>query len=116
MNTYKFSGYVTKDYEIKIEPRNGQYDMENMDYDFLNHIFDEDHNEETEAFTLNHVFIKDGELFANATIKHSFEEGREGADEDEAEDELINWGECTRDINHDHNKKALIEINEIERI
>jgi len=116
MNNYTIKGYVTKDYEMKIEPHNGIYPSEDMEYHFMKEITDTDLADEAEDFFLNHTYIKDSELFANATIKHSFREDSQGKDEDEAEENLLYNGECTWRINKDHKGKYLIEINEIERI
>lgn len=116
MNTYKFSGYTTKDYEIQIEPHNGIYPMEDMEYYFMKEIDDALLPAGAEEFFLNYVYISNSDLCANATIKHYFEEDSQGVDEDDAEDNLLDTGECTWRINKDHNGKYLIEINEIERI
>lgn len=50
MNTYKFSGYITKDYEIQIEPHNGIYPMEDMEYYFMKEIDDADFPDEASEF------------------------------------------------------------------
>ena len=116
MNTYKFSGYITKDYEIQIEPHNGIYPMEDMEYYFMKEIDDALLPAGAEEFFLNYVYISNSDLCANATIKHYFEEDSQGVDEDDAEENLLFSGECVWEINLDHNGKYLIEINEIERI
>lgn len=115
MNTYKFTGYVTKDYEVKLSPHNGIYYADDMECDFMADI-EEGDRLDVDNFLLNHVYIKDGELYANATIKHTFEEDQEGDDRDDAEDRLLTDGDCMWKINRDHNKKALIEIDFIERL
>lgn len=116
MNTYKFTGYITKDYEVKLSPHNGLYYAENMECDFMRDITGDELPDEAKSFFLNHVYIKDGELYANATIKHTFEEDAQGDDRDDAEDRLLTDGDCMWKINRDHKKKALIEIDFIERL
>jgi len=116
MNNYTITGYITKDYEMKIQPHNGIYPSEDMEYYFMREITETDIPDDAEDFFLNHVFIKDGHLFANATIKHSFREDSQGKDEDEAEENLLYNGDCMWQINKNHRGKKLIEINKIERI
>ena len=116
MNNYTCKGYITKDYEIQIKPHNGIYPIEDMEYYLMKEITGDDLPDDAEEFFLNYVCIRDSELYANATIKHYFEEDSQGVDEDDAEENLLLKGNCTWRINKDHNGKYLIEIDEIERI
>ncbi len=112
----RFKGYVTKDYEIELSPHNGRYYGEEMEFDFMRHINGNDLPDEAESFFLNYVYIKDDKLFANATVKHWFEEEAEGKDIDYAEAKLLDWGYVITDVNKDHKGRFLIDIEEHEYI
>lgn len=112
MTTYKFTGTVTSDYEIEVSPRNGGFDMEDIEFDFMESIG----VDEPEEYTLNRVAIKGDNLMAYATIKHTFSEDMGGKDRDNAEDRFFTWSDTSDSANYNHNGKRLYDIDEIELI
>lgn len=112
MSTYKFTGTTTSDYEIEASPRNGGFDPEDIEFDFMQSIG----VDEPEEYTLNRVAIKGDKLIAYATIKHTFSEDMDGKDRDNAEDRFFDWSDTVANANKDHNGKRLYDVDEIELI
>ena len=112
MSTYKFTGTTTSDYEIEVSPRNGGFDPDDIEYDFMKSI----ECDEPEEYTLNRVAIKGDNLMAYATIKHTFSEDMDGNDLCNAENRFFDWSDTAGSANKDHNGKRLYDIDEVEMV
>lgn len=115
MPTFKLSGYVTKDYDVELQPRAGIHVIEDIEYDIMK-VAVGDGSEEPQKFVFNYVYVKDGKIFANATVTHWYEETAEGEDLDAAEDQFIEWGDNPGDANKNHKGKRMITIEEQEMV
>lgn len=113
----RFKGYVTSNYKVEIEPRNGEFNLSDIQYDIMEAITG-DGCDEPEEYTLNRVSIGENgnNLIAEATVKHWFTEDVQGNDYDDAEEYFFNWSDVAGDANRNHKGKPLIVIEEHEVI